>query len=169
MNFYIFTSCTTNTLIKQTATLPSNVTIGSILKNNSGECYRYIGQFVNYIPPSGYLITNINMFTATTQTTYGNCIDCLIPPVVMQSYLKWEGRAGFSLSCPICQLTDFGGKYTWYTSSADTKIQTDVYVYENTELTIPLYVDFIRYSNKIYKVDVQGKITEYCNVNGNCT
>jgi hypothetical protein len=166
---FIFTSCTTNSMVVQTTYPPTNIVTDDILKNTSGQCYTYIGNFVNYIPPVGFIIANIDMFTATTQTAYIDCIDCLAPTPISLPYVQWRGKAEYSLACPVCELTDFGGDYGWYTSSASTTLQTGVYVYEDSNLTIPLYVDYIKYSNKIYTVDSQGKITEYCTVNGNCT
>jgi hypothetical protein len=166
---FIFTSCTTNSMVIQVAYPPTNIVTDDILKNTSGQCYTYIGNFVNYIPPAGFVIASTDMFTANTQTVYSDCIDCLAPAPILLPYIQWRGKAEYSLACPVCELTDFGGDYGWYTSSASTTLQTGVYVYEDSNLTIPLYVDYIKYSNKIYTVDSQGKITEYCTVNGNCT
>ena len=167
---FVFTSCTNNSMIIQTAYPPTNFTDLCVSQTPSGECYTYIGNFVNYIPPTGYLVSHQDVFTATTTaTTYTTCLECLLKPEVTLSYIQWRGKSEYSLSCPVCELTNYGVPYSWYTSSADTTIQTGVYVYEDTNLTIPLYVDYIEYDTKIYEVDNTGKITEFCNVNGNCT
>ena len=57
---------------------------------------------------------------------------------------------------------------TFYSSSADTILQTGVYIYEDTTLVTPVITSYVKYSNKIYSVDLNGKITEFCTLNGNC-
>jgi hypothetical protein len=167
---FVFTSCTSNSMIVQTAYPPTNIFDLCVLQTSSGECYTYIGNFVNYVPPSGFVITNQDVFTATTTaTTYTTCLECLTPQPISLGYTQWRGKAEYSLACPVCELTNYGVPYSWYTSSATTSIETGVYVYEDSSLTIPLYVDYIEYNTKIYSVDSNGKLTEYCNVNGNCT
>jgi hypothetical protein len=123
---------------------------------------------VGYIPPSGFIVANTNTFTATTQTVYDNCIECNTPVVTGTTYTIWDAKGEYSLSCPTCQLTNFGAAVTFYTSSADTIIQTGVYIYKDSNLTKPITIDYIQYGTKIYKVDDFGKLTEYCTLNGNC-
>jgi hypothetical protein len=155
-------------MIVQTAYPPTNLIINDLLKTTSGECYTYIGNFVNYIAPSGYIIANVNEFTATTATTYVDCISCLTTPQVKLPYIDWRAKGEYSISCPVCELTNFGGDITFYTSSADTTIQTGVYIYENTGLTTPVSVTYVKYDNKIYNVSNDGEINEFCTVNNNC-
>jgi hypothetical protein len=57
---------------------------------------------------------------------------------------------------------------TFYTSSGATSLNTGVYIYEDTTLTTPVITSYVKYSNKIYSVDTNGKITEFCILNGNC-
>jgi hypothetical protein len=148
---------------------PYNISVGDILKTTSGACYSYIGNYYSYTPPAGYIWSYVETFTATTATTYTNCVNCLIPtPQPTLSYSIWRARGEFSLSCPVCELTNGGSAITFYTSSSDSVIQTGVYIYEDQTLTTPVIVDYIKYGTKIYSVDVDGKLTEICNVNGNC-
>jgi len=166
---FVFTSCTNTSMIIQYSYPPSNVTVGGILRTVSGECYTYIGDYLSYTPPSGFIWSYVETFTATTATTYTNCVSCLTPtPTPTQSYNLWRGRGEFSVSCPVCELTNGGSQMTFYTSASDSVLQNDVYVYENQSLTTPVIVDYIKYGTKIYNVDVNGKLTEFCTVNGNC-
>ena len=77
-------------------------------------------------------------------------------------------RASYTISCPVCQLTDYGSNITMYTSSADTTIQSGIYVYEDVDLTIPQTVNYFKYDNTIYEVSNEGLINQYCTENGNC-
>jgi hypothetical protein len=155
-------------MIVQTTYPPTNIVENDILKSISGGCYTYVGNYVNYIPPSGFIIANADLFTATTATTYSSCINCLKTEVVKLPYVKWDAKGEYSVSCPVCELTDFGGNITFYTSSADTSIQSGVYIYENTGLTTPVSVTYVKYNNKIYDVSDDGEINEFCTVNDNC-
>ena len=108
-------------------------------------------------------------FTATTATTYTNCVSCLIPtPTPTQSYSLWRGYGEFSVYCPVCELTNGGSQMSFYTSPLVSVLQTGVYIYEDQALTTPVIVDYIKYSTKIFNVDINGRLTEFCTVNGNC-
>ena len=155
-------------MIIQTSYPPSNVSAGDIIKTSSGSCYSYVGNFVNYAPTPGYIVTNQNLFTATTTTTYGTCEECQAVTPTTLPYTLWSGKGEFSVNCPVCQLTNFGVNLNFYTSSAVTSIQTGVYIYENTGLTTPISVTYVEYGTKIYSVDKTGMITEFCTLNGNC-
>ena len=166
---FVFTSCTTNSMIIQNMTPPSNVNIGLVVKDLSGNCYSYVGNYVSYTPPVGYVWSNIDVFTGTTATTYSTCISCLTPsPTPGPAYRTWNAKGEFTVSCPTCELVNGGADMTFYSSSADTILQTGVYIYEDTTLVTPVITSYVKYSNKIYSVDLNGKITEFCTLNGNC-
>ena len=166
---FVFTSCTDTSMIIQYSYPPYNVSVGNILKTVSGECYSYVGNYVSYTPPSGYIWSYVETFTATTATTYTNCVSCLIPtPTPTQSYSLWRGYGEFSVSCPVCELTNGGSQMSFYTSPLVSVLQTGVYIYEDQALTTPVIVDYIKYSTKIFNVDINGRLTEFCTVNGNC-
>ena len=165
---FIFTSCTSNSMIIQSAYPPYNISIGDILKTVSGECYNYIGDYVNYNTPSGFMSSNQNMFTGTTATTYTNCISCLVIPKPTKTYNSWSGKGAYSVNCPLCQLTDFGSDLTFYTLPTVTQLQNGVTLYSNQSLLNVLTIDYVQYGNKIYNVDTNGVISEKCTINGNC-
>jgi hypothetical protein len=123
---------------------------------------------VNYVAPSGYIVASVNQFTATTATTYTNCIDCLTVTAQTLTYNTWRASIGFALNCPVCQITDFGKPSTVYTSNLIKNIDTGVYVFSDSGLTKPITEDYLQYGNYIYQVDKEGKLTQYCTVNGNC-
>jgi len=155
-------------MIVQTSYPPSNVVVNDIIKTNSGICYEYIGNFIGYIPPSGFIVTNSNIFTSSAQTVYDSCLECNTPVITGTTYKTWEAKGEYSLSCPVCQLTNFGAAITFYTSSADTVLQTGVYIYRDINLTRPVTIDYVQYGTKIYKVGTLGLLTEFCTLNGNC-
>ena len=73
------------------------------------------------------------------------------------------------MSCPVCELTNFGSPLVMYTSSSVEKLEDGVYVYKDSGLTKPLTVDFIKYGDYVYQVnDITGVITQKCKVNGFC-
>jgi hypothetical protein len=113
-------------------------------------------------------VANINVFTASTETVYDSCVDCLTPVVSGTTYKTWEAKGEYSVSCPVCQLTNFGAAITFYTSSADTVLQTGVIIYKEPALINPVTIDYVEYGTKIYTVNKIGKITEFCTLNGNC-
>ena len=123
---------------------------------------------MNYVAPSGYIVANVNQFTATTATTYTDCTDCLTVSATTLNYNTWRGKVGFALNCPVCQITDFGKSATLYTSNLIKNIDTGVYVFSDSTLTRPITEDYLQYGNYIYQVAVDGKLTQYCTVNGNC-
>jgi len=155
-------------MITQTAYPPTNITIGNVLKTTSGDCYTYVGNYVGYVAPSGYVVANVNQFTATTATTYTDCIDCLTVTAQTLTYNTWRASGGFALNCPVCQITDFGKKLTFYTSNLITELETGVYIFKDSALNKPIVEDYVQYGNFIYQVDNSGRITQYCTVNGNC-
>jgi hypothetical protein len=163
-------------MIIQTAYPPTSLQVDDIVKT-SGDCYTYIGNFVNYIPPVGFIPVTQDIFTATTATTYTTCTECLTPePTPTPTFRTWRGTGEFSLSCPICQLTNFGVPVTFYTSFSASTLQTGVYVYEDSSLTKPLKITYINSQitdatnaiSQIFEVDKYGKITFRCTPNGNC-
>jgi hypothetical protein len=148
---------------------PANVINGTVLKNTSGSCYTYIGNYVGYTPPSGFIWSYFEMFTATTANTYTSCLTCLTPePTPAPSYLMWRSSIEFSLSCPVCELTNGGTPKTFYTEYNVSSLQTGVYIYEDNTLQIPVLASYMRYGGIVYSVDSNGRITELCNQNGNC-
>jgi hypothetical protein len=155
-------------MIIQVAYPPSNVVVDDILKTTGGTCYRYIGNFVGYAPPSGFIIANTNIFTSSAQTVYDSCVECNTPSITGTTYKTWEAKGEYSVACPVCQLTNFGAAITFYTSSANTIMQTGVYIYKDINLTKPVTIDYVQYGTKIYRVDTYGMVTEYCTLNGNC-
>ena len=166
---FVFTGCNNNLMIVQDETPPSNVNIGDVIKDQNIGCFTYIGFFVRYSPPSGYKWSNQPIFTASTATTYVTCLECLTPtPTPTFTYKSWSAQGGFSVSCPVCQLTDGGTNLTFYTSSTVDTLQTGNFIYQDSSLTEPIIEDYIRYNGFIYSVDVNGQITQFCRVNGNC-
>jgi hypothetical protein len=155
-------------MIVQSTYQPSNVIEGDVIKDLSGNCYTYVGSFVGYVPPSGYIVVNDDVFTATTATTYTTCVSCLTPtPTPTPAYKEWVGMAEFTISCPVCELTDYGVPYTFYTSASVSSLTDGTEIYDNMNLTVPTLVTYIKYGNKIY-INNDGTITEHCTVNGNC-
>jgi hypothetical protein len=135
----------------------------------SGNCYSYVGNYVSYTPPAGYIWSTLEVFTATTATTYTTCLSCLTPsPTPGPAFKTWNGKGEFTVACPTCELVNGGADMTFYTSSGATSLNTGVYIYEDTTLTTPVITSYVKYSNKIYSVDTNGKIPEFCILNGNC-
>jgi hypothetical protein len=155
-------------MITQTAIPPTNLDPGEVIRDYSGNCYSYVGYFINYVPPSGYIVVNENRFTATTATTYVDCAECLQVEPLVGTFNEWIGNGAYSVNCPGCQLTNFGVQTIFYTHPSVNQIQTGVTIYNNSSLSFPVTVDYIRYGNKIYSVDNSGVITEFCTVNGVC-
>jgi hypothetical protein len=145
----------------------STVDVGDTLKTTSGDCYTYIGNYIGYIPPAGFIWVIQETFTAQTPTTYKSCLACLTPtPTPTPTITSWEVRGEFSLNCPVCELTNGGTLQTIYADGQS--LATGIYVYEDINLTTPVFVTYIKYGTKIYEVDSNGQLTEFCNVNGNC-
>ena len=166
---FVFTSCDSNLMIVQDEYPPRNIVVGDVIKDQIIGCYTYIGNFVNYYPSPEYRWSNQPVFTATTATTYGTCLNCLTPtPTPTPSYNVWNGQGGFSVSCPICQLTDGGVDLTFYTSVNNTSLVDGVFIYQDSLLTKPIVEDYIKYGGFVYNVDVSGEIKLLCRVNGNC-
>jgi hypothetical protein len=164
-------------MIIQSAYPPTNIVANDILKTISGQCYTYIGNYVNYLPQPGFITSNVNEFTATTATTYSTCLDCLKPePTPTPLSKEWRASGEYSLACPVCELTDFGGTVYFFTDYNVTTIQTGVYIYEDSSLTIPVDYTYIKVPinqsgtapAQIFEVDNNGKLTFKCNPNGNC-
>jgi hypothetical protein len=162
-------------MILQTAYPPTNIVVGDILSTATGttsgyttNCYEYVGNYVNYVAPSGFITSTQDTFTATTATTYTSCLTCLQVEPLVDTFTIWIGKGAYSVSCPLCQLTNFGSQVIFYTLPSVTQLQTGVTVYNNSSLLNPLTVDYIQYGTKIYSVDNSGVITELCTVNGNC-
>jgi hypothetical protein len=173
---FIFTSCTNNTMIIQNAYPPVNAVTNNILKT-SGSCYTYIGNYIGYTPPAGFISVVQDTFTATTATTYTTCLECLTPePTPTPTYKLWKATGEFSLSCPVCELTNFGVSVNFYTDFNVITIEDGVYVYEDSSLTTPLSLTYIKVpvtqnNNailQIFEVDNNGRVTFRCTPNGNC-
>jgi hypothetical protein len=166
---FVFTSCTNNSMIIQYSYPPANITQGNVIKDISGNCFTYVDYYLNYTPPVGFVWSFIEMFTASTTTNYGNCIGCLTPaPTPTEAFRTWRGYGSFSLSCPICELTNGGTSYTFYTSPTVSSLATGVYIYQDSLLQTPLLVSYLRYLGIIYSVDSEGRLTQLCNQNSNC-
>jgi len=151
---FVFTSCTNNSMIIQYSYPPANITQGNVIKDISGNCFTYVDYYLNYTPPVGFVWSFIEMFTASTTTNYGNCIGCLTPaPTPTEAFRTWRGYGSFSLSCPICELTNGGTSYTFYTSPTVSSLVTGVYIYQDSLLQTPLLVSYLRYLGIIYSVD----------------
>ena len=167
---FIFTSCTSNTMIIQTATPPLNLCETNVLKDSNGDCWVYVKSVVGYYPTTGFIATNQDVFTATTATTYVDCIECLTPdPTPTPVFKSWDVRGEYTIACPVCELTNFGSPITIYTSYGVETLADGIYVYKDSGLTKPLTVDYIKYDNNIYLVnDTTGALTLKCKVNGFC-
>jgi hypothetical protein len=156
-------------MIIQNTYPPSNINVGDILKTSSGSCYSYIGYYSPYTPPAGFVWANVEIFTATTATTYTSCLSCLIPdPTPPPTYKQWNGFVEFSLSCPVCELTNGGTSKTFYTTFETNSLRTGAYIYEDINLQIPIIASYMRYSGLVFSVDDDGRITYLCNQNSNC-
>ncbi len=162
-------------MIIQTAYPPTNIAVGDILRIVTGStsgytsyCYEYVGNFVNYVAPGGFITSTQDTFTATTATTYTSCLTCLQVEPLVDTFTTWIGKGAYSVNCPVCQLTNFGTQVIFYTQPSVNQLQNGVIVYNNSSLLYPLTVDYIKHGNKIYSVDNNGVITEFCTVNGNC-
>jgi hypothetical protein len=109
------------------------------------------------------------VFTTTSATTYSTCLECLTPnPTPTPLYNTYSAKGEFGVSCPVCELTNGGADVTFYRSYSTLPLQSGNYIYEDTTLTIPVILSYIKYGGKIYSVDNNGMITEFCIVNGNC-
>jgi hypothetical protein len=104
-------------------------------------------------------------------------LECLTPdPEPTPTYRLWKAKGEYSISCPVCELTDFGGDVQFYTDYSVSTLDTGIYLYENSSLTTPFTVTYIKVlqtqninqTEKIFEVDSMGKITFKCDVNGNC-
>jgi hypothetical protein len=56
----------------------------------SGDCYTYLGQFTNYIPPVGVQSINVNAQTTTPSTIYDNCTTCATPVPTYYQVVKMD-------------------------------------------------------------------------------
>jgi hypothetical protein len=157
-------------MILQTLTPPLNLCETNVIKDNSGNCWVYVTNVVGYYSTTGFIAANQNVFTATTATTYVDCLECLTPtPTPTSVYKEWNVKGEYTMSCPVCELTNFGSPLVMYTSSSVEKLEDGVYVYKDSGLTKPLTVDFIKYGDYVYQVnDITGVITQKCKVNGFC-
>jgi hypothetical protein len=89
-------------------------------------------------------------------------------PTPTPLFNTYNGKGEFGVSCPVCELTNGGTNVTFYRAYSTLSLQTGDYIYEDTSLTIPVILSYIKYGGKIYSVDSNGMITEFCIVNGNC-
>jgi hypothetical protein len=145
----------------------SAIDIGDVLKSSSGSCFTYIGNFINYTPPAGFTWSQQEVFTGTSFTIFNSCVSCLAPtPTPTPTVTSWNVKGEFSLNCPVCELTNGGTTQTIYADGQS--LVSGVYVYEDINLTTPVFVTYIKYGTKIFEVSPTGLLTEYCNVNGNC-
>ena len=167
---FIFTSCTNNSMIVQTATPPLNLCETNVLKDDNGNCWVYVTNVVGYYPTTGFIATNQDVFTATTATTYVDCIECFTPePTPTPVFKSWEVKGEYTISCPVCELTNFGSPITIYTEYGVETLTDGIYVYKDSSLTRKLTVDYIKYQDYIYEVnDKTGSLTQKCKVNGFC-
>ncbi len=88
---YVFQTCALNqsnypqSTIMQTQ--PTNFAImsGQTFQTVNGECWTYVGQFLNYYPAGQTILTYFtgNYFNLNKPTVYANCVDCLANPVVL--------------------------------------------------------------------------------------
>jgi hypothetical protein len=88
---YVFQTCALNqsnypqSTIMQTQ--PTNFAImsGQTFQTVNGECWTYVGQFLNYYPAGQTILTYFtgNYFNLNKPTIYANCVDCLANPVVL--------------------------------------------------------------------------------------
>jgi hypothetical protein len=168
---FIFTSCTSNTMIIQTAVPPSNLCETNVLQDGNGDCWTYVTNVVGYYPTTGFITSNQDVFTATTATTYATCVECFTPPPTpTATYKEWKVKGEYTVSCPVCELTNFGTDITIYTSSSVLTLTNGVVTYKDSGMTIPLNVDYIKYGDYIYQVnDTTGVLTQKCKVNGFCS
>jgi hypothetical protein len=162
-------------MIVQAAYPPTNIVAGDILKpitctttGYTANCYEYVGNYVNYVAPGGFITSTQDTFTATTATTYTNCLDCLTVITTPLTYTPWSGKGGYSINCPICQLTDFGKPIEFYTTNLVTSLSEGDCLFQDSGLTTILTVDYVQQGNFIYSVNDKGFITGSCRLNGNC-
>jgi hypothetical protein len=85
---YVFSSCTQNKVIVQTVP-PGSMSTNKIV-SISGDCYTYLGQFTNYIPPVGVQSINVNAQTTTPSTIYDNCTTCATPVPTYYQVVKMD-------------------------------------------------------------------------------
>jgi hypothetical protein len=85
---YVFASCNLNaqganqTTIVQTSPVGFAITAGQSFRDNSGNCWSYVGSFTNYYPEYITILVNYsgNYFNLTP-TVYANCLQCQTAPV----------------------------------------------------------------------------------------
>jgi hypothetical protein len=89
---YVFASCEpigfkvlNYTTIIQNQPTVNNYPIGSVFKDGSGNCWTYVGVFVNgsYIAPINYIVQTYSgdYFATSGVNTYANCESCLVPEI----------------------------------------------------------------------------------------
>ena len=82
---YVFQSClpigfnSNPTLMIQTQSYGSSISVGSVIKDSDDNCWSYLGAYSNtYIPSSGVIpITYSGNYFQTTSSIYGSCQQCL--------------------------------------------------------------------------------------------
>ena len=89
---YVYQSCspvqlgkfTTLTQIVQSEQVPFVLTINSVFKDSSGNCWEYLGRFdTNYIVPAPYywIKNSSNYFIGAPSKVYSTCTECQTPTV----------------------------------------------------------------------------------------
>jgi hypothetical protein len=88
---YVFQTCALNqsnypqSTIMQTQPTNFAIMTGQTFQTVNGECWTYVGQFLNYYPAGQTILTYFtgNYFNLNKPTIYANCVDCLANPVVL--------------------------------------------------------------------------------------
>ena len=168
--FFVYSSCTiSNTMIVQTIQAPG-ITEGQVLQY-SGFCWTYVGNFVDYIPPAGFVVYNYTgNYLSGASGPFTSCAECILPtPTPTLTARAWNVTWAWSTSCFPCELTDGGISTTLYTVPSVSTLTDGVYVYTDAALTIPFSSGrYFRSGNLIFKTLTGGEINQHCVFGGSC-
>lgn len=184
---YVYESCQPlqfipylNNQIIQTIKVPS-IEINNTFKDSSGNCWRYLGQFLSsYVPPINVVATtwNGNYFTTIGSTIYSNCSECLngIPTTTSQITINNDGVTsgqpdfcgGYSKSETTLKVTNFDGEGLQTITTVDITVEITLEVndcigvnYETIFITIPSGASSVTQNFTSYNI-------ENCPIDGNC-
>ncbi len=118
---YVYESCSPivfnpflNSQIIQTVPISGITFVGSSFKDNSNNCWTYVGRFnSNYEPPINVIPTNYNgnYFSIINPIVYTNCAECINPPV------SFSGCVIMTSGGQVVGLPDSCGSYSAVRSS----------------------------------------------------
>ena len=165
---YVYESCSpvsTSTIYKtqiiQTQKASAIDFVNSIFKDNSDNCWTYLGRFnEDYIAPPDVnsLTYSGDYFAGTSTTTYPTCEDCqtiVIPPATYTINLSYASDVD---SCGTgCDKYYTEPKIEYYSRTNSFAIET--YLWRNPECTSPAYSGYYSQGANCLTVNSNGMIT----------